>query len=273
MGGQYGVSTCINTGLPGAELFEKISAAGFRSVELFVDPAGPDNWTRDPEATRRDLEAAGLKAASLHTPTSGWKSNHPDDEVRRASLEAAASCFEPAVRIGAGVVVVHPTSPNPPLTDEAFDANRRRARESLRELAGRAAKLGVKLAIENLPARGKPRPGARVAELLDMIDGLGDHVGVCLDAGHSNSNGDNAAEDLRLIGGRLLAVHLQDNDGAGEDQHLIPGAGTTDWEALVRALDETGFSGGRNFEVHAGEGGLDGTLAELAEVARAWGEL
>ena len=26
-------------------------------------------------------------------------------------------------------------------------------------------------------------------ELLEMIDGLGDHVGICLDVGHSHANG------------------------------------------------------------------------------------
>ncbi len=273
MGGQYGVSTCINAGLGRADLFGEIAAAGFRSVELFVDPAGPESWTHDPEAMRRDLEAAGLRAVSLHTPSSGWKNNHPDEEVRRASLEAAAACFGPAGEVGVGVVVVHPTSSDTPLTDEEFAANRRRARESVSELAGRAGKLGLKLAVENLPARGKPRPGARVAELLEMLEGLGEHVGVCLDAGHSNSNGENAAEEARLAGARLLAVHLQDNDGAGEDLHWIPGTGTTDWQALVRALDEAGFSGGRNFEVPAKKGEVAGTLAKLAALAAAWRQL
>jgi sugar phosphate isomerase/epimerase len=208
----------------------------------------------------------------VHVPSTGWKCCHPDDSVRRGALEAAAAVFAPAAEIGARVVVVHPTSPDAPLTAEEFDANRRRARESLAELAGRAGRLGLLMAAENLPARGKPRPGAIVSEVLELVEGLGGHVGVCLDAGHANANGARAADEVRVAGGKLFAVHIQDNNGEGEDQHLFPGRGTTDWEAFVAALDEIGFENPRVFEVPSRKGGVAETLAGLAELARRWSE-
>jgi sugar phosphate isomerase/epimerase len=272
LAGAYGVSSCVNKGLSRAELIAAIAAAGFRHVELYVDPESPESWAHDPAAMRGQLHEAGLTPCSLHTPVQAWKNNHPDDAVRRASVEAAAACFVPAKELGVEVIVTHPTSPDSPLTDEEYPANFQRARESLTELAGRAATVGVRLAVENLPARGKPRPGAAVGEVLELIEGLGETVGVCLDAGHSNANGRDAAEEVRLGGDRVIAVHIQDNDGKGEDLHWMPGRGTTDWDSLVRALDEIGFEAPRVFEIPSRRGEVPATLDRLAELARRWSE-
>jgi sugar phosphate isomerase/epimerase len=273
LAGTYGVSSCVNKGLSRAELLTAVAAAGFRHVELYVDPESPESWAQDPATMREQLDAAGLEPCSVHTPVQAWKNNHPDDAIRRASVEAAAACFAPARELGAEVLVTHPTSPDSPLTEEEYAANFRRARESLTELADRAAAAGVRLAVENLPARGKPRPGATVAEVLELIDGLGAAAGVCLDAGHSNANGRDPADEARLGAGRIIAVHLQDNDGKGEDLHWLPGRGTTDWDSLVRALDGIGFEAPRVFEVPSRKGEVHSTLDQLAGLARRWSEL
>jgi hypothetical protein len=43
-----------------------------------------------------------------------------------------------------------------------------------------------------------------------------------------------------------------DNDGAGDDQHIMPGLGTTDWPALLAALDNMNYAGPRTFECCTG---------------------
>ncbi|MHC4916129.1 MAG: sugar phosphate isomerase/epimerase family protein, partial [Planctomycetota bacterium] len=264
MPGVYAVSTCVNSGLSRRELFEAIAACGFRHVELGMDPEVPHSWAHDPGAMRRHLEDAGLAAFSVHVPSTGWKCCHPDDELRRAAVEVSAACFALAVEVGAGVVVVHATSPDAPMTEADRAANRARGCDSLAELAERAAPLGVRLAAENLPARGTARPGALVGELLEMIGPLGDGVGVCLDAGHSNANGAVAADEVRAAGRKLLAVHIHDNDGRGEDLHWMPGRGTVDWPAFLAALDEVGFDSPRAFEVPSRRGETRSTLEKLA---------
>ena len=131
--------------------------------------------------------------------------------------------------------------------------------------------MGLRVALENLPSRHTPRPGSAMVDILQLIDGLGGHVGVCLDAGHSNANGYSAAEDARLAGDRLWALHIQDNDGGGDDQHLVPGEGTTDWTAFLEALEDIGFRGPRTFEVAAADD-VPSTLATLSAIARQWNE-
>jgi sugar phosphate isomerase/epimerase len=270
---RYGIASCLNGSLTRAELFAAVAEAGFKHVELSSDRGHLEDWVSHPEATRRELEKNGLQALSVHTPEAGWKSNAPDEQVRRASVDAAASCFEPARIVGAGVIIIHPTTSDFEYKAGNLEGHRSRARRSLGELAERAGRLGLRLAAENLPARGTCRPGVRIGEVLEMIRGLGDHVGLCLDAGHANSNGLEPAAEARVAGSRLFAVHIQDNDGKGEDMHLLPGAGTTDWERFIRALDEIGFSGGRIFEVPQVAEGHIRTLSLVADLVRRWDRL
>lgn len=102
-----------------------------------------------------------------------------------------------------------------------------------------------------------------MAEILALVEGLGEHVGVILDVGHATANGLRAADEALLCGPQLFALHLQDNDGLGEDQHLLPGQGVTDWDALLGALRAMDFRGLATFEIGTRED-VAGTLAALA---------
>lgn len=267
----YGTSLCIVGELTLQEGLAKVSAAGFKQVELSSWDTPVGVWRHEVELARRLLEAAGLTARSAHVPSSGWDCDAPDEATRLASIEAASSIFRPAAELGVRVVVCHANAPySHGFTDEDYEASVARSVASLRALAERAADAGLALAVENLPLRHAPRPSGSVEELFRMIDGLGDHVGICLDAGHANANGRSAAEEARIAGERLFAVHLADNDGLGEDQHLIPGDGTTDWDALLTALDEVAPECVRNFEVPYVEGEVDERLRRLAELRRRW---
>jgi sugar phosphate isomerase/epimerase len=246
---RYSISTYIVQEAPRAEALALIAGAGFTLVELGCDPGHLGDWYKDPAAMRRELAALGLTPASLHIPTVAWDVANPDAAARRVALDAARATFDLAAEVGAEAVICHPNASTHPYSEETFDAETARSRESVVEMAGYAAEAGVRMALENLPARHTPRPGTTIGEVLAMIDDLGDHVGVCLDAGHSNANGYSAADEVREAGARLLALHIQDNDGQGDDQHILPGRGTTDWEAFLDALDDIDFAGLRTFEV------------------------
>jgi sugar phosphate isomerase/epimerase len=205
-----------------------------------------------------------------HSPDNGWNNGTSDEAARLASMEAAASSFAAAAEVGAEIIICHPNSSSQSFTAEDYDVCRARSVESLSTLAGRAAKAGLKMAVENMPARELPRPGVRVAELLDMIAPLGDGVGICLDTGHSNASGLDAPDEARRAGRKLLCVHIQDNDGKGEDQHLIPGEGTIDWDALVAVLDASSPGCARTFEIAPEKHGMAETLRLLAPLREKW---
>ena len=92
---------------------------------------------------------------------------------------------------------------------------------------------------------------------------------ICLDVGHANANEKSAAQEALAAGDRLLALHLQDNDGLGQDQHLLPGRGTTDWDAFLRAMAELDGDVIHTFEVKP-VGLLEATLEILAGLRDQW---
>lgn len=268
----YGLSTAMFHEWSVERTLAAIAEAGFSQVELMGDAGHLGDWPAAPRSMCRALEAAGLRVCTVHSPSVGWNNGDPDETARRASIAANVLSFSQAAEVGAEIVICHPNFSAKTYAQEAFDANMALSRDSLASLAERARQAGIKMAVENLPARGQPRPGSKVAHVLQLIDGLGEHVGVCLDAGHSNANGLSAAAEALEAGARLMALHVQDNDGKGEDQHWVPGQGTTDWEAFLSALARMRFAGVRTLEVGAHDRGVDLILADTARVRREWGQ-
>ena len=266
---EYGLALPLVSRLPVDEALAKVSAAGFRQVELPNGDSPLGRWWQDPAGIRRALDAAGLVARTAHAP--GVNNGTPDEAARLASVDAASTFFRPAAEAGVPVVVVHPNTPDGEVyTEEGFEASLARSVDSLTILAGRAKEADVKIAVENLPLRHTPRPGGRIEDTLRMIDALGDHVGICFDVGHSNANVDDPVSELRTAGERIFCVHIQDNDGLGQDQHLVPGDGTVDWSRLIEALAECAPNAYPNFEIGLGEWNLDELLAKLAALRKEW---
>ena len=274
-GAGFGVSLGFFPGLAREAVLAKVAAAGFREVELPSTADVLENWLAAPLATRRAVEAAGLRVRSVHTPPEGWLNAEPDEAVRQGSVRAACACLRPAAELGAETIIWHANYHETPVPAGGLSASRELSRRSLGAFAERAGALGLRVAVENTPELGHPRPCTTMADVLETIAGFGNHVGVCLDAGHSRSNFQDPAAEARAAGPRLYAVHLQDNQGAGGDEHLVPGRDMEGWDRLVRTLDELGYSGGRMFEIHAEESGGDPdvTLKRLAELVRRWSAL
>ena len=266
----YGISASLFGEIPIADLVMKLSARGWKQVELGFQAKPEADWPADITGARRLLEDAGIAVPSVHIGSAGWNLADPDDAVRSAALVQALACLAPAAALGARMVVCHHNAPRTPFLEQDRAAGMDRARPALAVLAARAADLGLQLAVENLPQRHTPRPGGPVGDVLEIIRDLGSHVGVCVDAGHSNANGLDAAAEARTAGAKLLAVHIQDSDGLGEDQHRLPGAGTTDWKRFVAALDEVAPGCVRTFEVGANGADPDEVLRDLTRLRETW---
>ena len=266
---EIGASLILTHHLPVAEGLAKVAAAGFRHVELPNGSSPIGLWWQDPVGIRKSLDAAGITAWTTHAP--GTNNGTPDETARRESVEAASSFLQPAAEVGVPVVVVHPNTPDgEDYTEDGFEASLARSVDSLTILAERARDAGVKLAVENLPMRHTPRPGGLIQDTLRIIDALGDHVGICFDVGHSNSNVDDPVDEIRVAGERIFCAHIQDNDGLGEDQHLIPGEGTVDWPALLEVLATCAPNCRANFEIGLRDRDLDELLATLAALRKEW---
>ena len=231
-----------------------IAAHGFDAIELFATRTHVDY--HDPRAVNdlaEWLADTRLELHSVHAPIveslKGGKwvgsfSNASGDEVRRktalAETEAALSI---AKQIPYGYLVLHlgmPTVERVPPGDNQPNA----ARRSLEAIAELASRVDVRVAVEVIP---NPLSSAdALAHLIeDELEGL--DIGVCLDYGHAHLMGD-VGEAVETLSGHLWTTHVHDNDGT-RDEHLLPYAGTIDWDAAMMETQKVGYDGLLMFEV------------------------
>ena len=265
---QYGISSWIAADLPCDLSIEKLASAGFKETELSAERSElVKAFEADPEKVRRQLEAAGLGVRAVHDPDRARKLDHPDEAIRRKATETIGHYFSLAKAVGAELLVVHSSDLKWVVPEEGVEARRGRSMDSLNILAEHADKVGMKMAVENLPGGGYSPP-VLTHDLLQIIEGLGDHVGICLDVGHSYLSLFNPLEELRDVSSRLLSLHIHDVKN-GKD-HLIPGEGEMDLEAFVQELDRMEFGGVRTLEISPKGERLDEALELLAAVRERW---
>ena len=190
--------------------------------------------------TRLELHSVHAPAfeALRHGRWVGTFSNASSEETRRrAAIAEAAAALAVARHVPFRFLVTHIGVP----TSEAIsgaDNQRNAARRSIDELVALAAQVDVRVAIEVIP---NPLSGA--SDLLDLIeedlDGL--DVGICLDYGHAHLMGD-LGEAIETVSGHLLTTHVHDNGGRRDD-HLVPFAGTIEWEAAMMSTQKIGYDG------------------------------
>jgi sugar phosphate isomerase/epimerase len=168
-----------------------------------------------------------------------------DNDRRREDVERLGAHIDIAARLGVRNVVVHPGGRQGATTRAERDRVTALNVEAFRRLGDRAGEQGLRIGLENLMRRGASMP----YELLDLLAAI-DHpaIGITLDTSHANVVGLDLAVAIREWGPHLLATHISDNDGSG-DQHRTPGNGSIDWHAVMRALRGAGYDGLFNLEI------------------------
>lgn len=265
---EYSLATAIwPNGVPFDQVIAELAGAGFRQCELF----GPKDLADDRTAGERRavLNRHGVWVRTVHSDLSVDLAALDDDDRTRA-VAAVAACFEPFAELGGFAVIVHPSGKGDGESRaEDLEIRIEAIRRSLDALTAQAERLGIRLACENLQHKGAPRPLCRMEELRRVVDDYPSTVGICLDTGHANNNGLDPADEARIAGERLIALHMQDTD-ALEDRHWPPGLGNIDWRRFGAALTEIGFDGAWTFEVGTGASGPAATAALVRRIADAW---
>ena len=249
-----------------AEVVAGVAAAGFGQCELSAANLADD---ASDGKRRRILNQHGVWARTLHSPMGDIDLSSLDEDARRAHAAAVAACLEPMAALGGFAVIVHPTGGRDGFRTE--DAARRTDafRRSLDVLCVQADQLGVRLACENLLLKHQPRPLCRMEELRSLVDDFPSTVGICLDTGHAHTNGLDPADEVRIAGDRLIALHLQDTDAVA-DRHWAPGQGTITWPHVLAALIEIQFRGAWTFEIGAKDAPPAQVAAQARRIADAW---
>lgn len=89
-------------------------------------------------------------------------------------------------------------------------------------------------------------------EAVKFVDGLNakagrEVFGFCLDTGHLQLLGKSFRSYIPILGSRIKALHIHDNDGRA-DSHLAPMTGKIDWPVFCDTLREIGYDGDLSFE-------------------------
>ena len=262
----YSLATVMwDNAVPFDHVIADVAAAGFTQCELFASKDLVDDRTAGQR--RRILNHHGVWARTIHPQIADVDLAALDPAVRAQAVDTVLSCFEPFAELGGFASILHPTSGDVRAEDQQIRIAA--FRRSLDTLTARAEQLGIRLACENLQLKGQPRPLCRMEDLRRVVDDYPSTVGICLDTGHANNNGMDPADEARIAGERLIALHMQDTD-AVEDRHWPPGLGTINWRRVSAALIEIGFDGARTFEVRTGASGPAATAALVRRIADAW---
>ena len=150
--------------------------------------------------------------------------------------------------MGAKCIVVHPMK---------FSDHTTHYEENLafyKRLIPYAEKAGVKIGVENMWGYDNKRgfickdAFSDVNEIKKIVSELGKWATCCLDLGHSNLAGYEAADDIKILGDVLGALHVHDTNYK-EDWHQLPFQGEHNWKEICSALKQIGYKGDFTLEV------------------------
>lgn len=255
----------VNWNPPFDNAIKKIAELGFKSTELAI-------WHPDQIATyytpeknrelRKLIEGLGLKLTSVFYNLYGKGS--PDPQVRARSVENFKRGLDVLEQLGCPLVNTHTaypfdlTFPNiltKPLEQEFcvdlprgadWKQNMEDQYDVLRQMAKACEAQGtIRMSLEPHPWR-LMHNSAGMLRVIDKVDSPA--IGLNLDPSHLFPMGELAHMVAYEVGDRVFHCHVSDNDGQ-TNAHWRPGKGKVDWNAMIRALADIGYSGPLSVEL------------------------
>ncbi len=244
---------------PPERALERLARVGYTDLDMAFDycthPASPfmgEGWREWAMALREKADSLGVRYT--HSHACGDASNRSAPMLR---------CFEVCEILGIRYLVVHPVfSVNGKTVTDNAEFIRINA-AAVKDLLPYAETHKVIILSENILWGSSIYP-AVIADLVKTVDSP--WFGWCFDTGHVHCSRV-PMSDLRKVSVPPLSLHVQDNDGSG-DQHSLPGDGTIDWKEFLDILHEIGYKGELVLEAHhqsldAPDEERDGILADL----------
>ena len=231
------------------ERIELISKCGFKYIDYsfgadFKDKTG---FFGNYDAHLMEMKALAdklvIKFVQSHAPMGDpIIKNEKYDEF----IEGNKLCIKACHDLQIPNIVVHSGYEKGISKEECFARNK----EFYELLLPTAEKYNVEILTENFNKRWSPEiywidNAPELKELVDFIN----HplLNICWDIGHGNLQDMPQHEAMAILGGRIHALHVQDNYNRC-DSHKAPFFGTTNWDSVMHGLKKIGFNGYFTFE-------------------------
>ena len=224
--------------VPGKTTLEKFQAAkdaGFAGVEL--------QSHLDQDEIVRARDETGVTVATVACRHDARALSHPNPARRAEAVEGIKHALRDAKRYGATSILVVPRG-----LDEktSYAENYERLQSGLKDAVPLAEELGVKLAFENVWNHFilSPLEAARfVDEFKSPAVGWHFDVGNMIFLGWPE-------QWIRILGKRIAKLHIKEYSRKKLNEHGLRAGfaveyleGDNDWPAVMKALDEIGYTG------------------------------
>ncbi len=231
------------------EKFRLAKEMGYDGIEL--DSPGGQN--------KQEALAAGRSVGipihgavdSIHW---GVRLSDPDSAVREKALQGLLTALEEVHLVGGNAVLLVPGAVRDK-EKENQDQVWERSIEGIRKAIPTAARLGVRILIENVWngfCYVHDGPENQTADLLSRyLDAVNSPwVGSYFDIGNHQKYG-KPAEWIRILGRRIVKLDVK--DWGKKNGFCALGEGDVDWPAVRKALVEIGFTGWATAELGGGD--------------------
>ena len=232
-----GLSMLHCLGEPFSNLCKRLRIAPVNHIEL-VD----DGWHALDQAkvkTLGEIAESHSLVYTLHSPFADINIAAPAEDMRNFVLKRLRRSMDFARELECRIIVFH-SGFRTGISSFYPEMDWKTNIASVRRLLELARKCEVNIAIENCP-----EPFGfllkDVQQFSRFFNELEEEIGLVLDVGHSNINGQ-TREFIETFGDRIVHIHAHDNDGK-HDLHSGVGFGTVDWKQFTEDIKGTLFSG------------------------------
>lgn len=236
----------IRVGKTIMERFQAAKAAGFDGVEV------DSHLDRNEVLKARD--ATGMPIASV-CDSKHWNMplSSPDPKVREEGVAALKVALEDAKTFGADTVLLVPGR----VTETVgYDECWNRSSEEITKAVPFAENLKVKIAVENVWNSFLLSP-LEAARYIDQF--RSPWVGAYFDIGNILAFGW-PEQWIKILGKRIAKIHIKefsrklaDSEGRSKGFNVKLREGDVNWPAVMKALDETGYTGWATVEMGGGD--------------------
>ncbi len=235
------------------ETIDILAEAGFDAVDFsqtskeFYEEKPNKNYYAE---IRKYTEDKGLCFNQSHAP---FHSSSENEEWNKKRFNEIATSIERASYLGIKKLIVHPCQHliydidgNP---EKLFEYNMK----FYTDLIPYCEEYGVNVALENMwQSTGSIINHSTCStpeEFIRYLDELNNSCFVaCLDIGHAALVREDIAEFIKKLGkDRLKCLHVHDVDGT-DDLHTLPYYGSINWDKVMGALKEIGYTGEFTYE-------------------------